>query len=298
MSNESDMTQQIRSWWANFPMTYGEDHGSTVFGSDGQSLSLGSKEFFEAADQRFLSWNTPLHIDGIPFSGIFNYEKYKGKDVLEVGCGIGLMAMCWAQRGANVTAIDLNPTSVAQTKRRFEVMNLSGTVLEEDARNLPFGDDSFDFAYSWGVLHHSPHLQDSLKELHRVIRPGGELGVMLYNRNSLLFWLTILWSEGAINLESRFLDRLSLASRYTDGARQRGNPYTWPVTTKEIRAILTSLFSEVHIHVLGTDLDYVMDTISPNSRRTLNRLGLMPHLARRFGWSLWITAHKDSDGFF
>jgi 2-polyprenyl-3-methyl-5-hydroxy-6-metoxy-1,4-benzoquinol methylase len=292
MSSESDMTQQIRSWWADFPMTYGEDHGSTVFDSDGQSLSLGSREFFEAADQRFLSWNTPLHTDGIPFSSIFNYAQYEGREVLEVGCGMGLMAMCWAERGANVTAVDLNPTSVAQTERRFEVMNLSGTILEEDARKLPFGDDSFDFAYSWGVLHHSPHLQDSLNELHRVIRPGGELGVMLYNRKSLLYWMTILWSEGVVNLENRFLDRLALASRYTDGARQRGNPHTWPVTAHEIRALLRGRFSKLEIQTLGTDLDYVMETISPQARKLLNRFGLMSNLADRYGWSLWITACK------
>lgn len=292
MSNESDVTQQIRSWWADFPMTYGEDHGSTDFGPESRQLSLGSREFFEAADQKFLSWNTPLHVDGIPFSGIFNYEKYHGKAVLEVGCGMGFMAMCWAQHGATVTAVDLNPTSVVQTQRRFEVMNLKGTILEEDARKLPFGDESFDFAYSWGVLHHSPHLQDSLNELHRVLKPGGELGLMLYNRKSLLYMLTILWSEGVVNLESRFLDRLALASRYTDGARQRGNPHTWPVTEQEVRESLALGFSDVEIRVLGTDLDYVMETISPRARRVLNRFGLMKNLESRFGWSLWITARK------
>ena len=292
MANEDNLTREIRRWWADFPMTYGEDHGSTRFGNDGLDLGLGNLEFFEAADLKFKSWNMPLHVGGVPFSRIFPYSRYVGKDVLEVGCGLGFMASCWSEQGSRVTAVDLNPTSVAQTTQRFSLYSLDGNVLESDARSLPFSDSSFDYVYSWGVLHHSPDISTSIRELYRVLRPGGEFGVMLYNRNSLLYRLTVLWSEGVVNMENKFLEPLALASRYTDGARQRGNPHTWPVTKKEVRSELFRDFEDLSIEVLGTDLDYVMDTISPFSRRLLQRFRLMDSLSSTLGWSLWITGRK------
>src|SRR5262249_12233532 len=149
---------------------------------------------------------------------------------LEVGCGMGCMAMNWAQRGAEVTAIDLNPTSVEQTRRRFDLLKLDGDIKQADAEALPFGNDSFDYVYSWGVLHHTPGTAKAIEEIRRVLKPGAEAGVMLYHRASFLFMITIAFQESWINLERLFLDPLGLASRYGDGAREEGNPYTWPVT--------------------------------------------------------------------
>ena len=57
-----------------------------------------------------------------------------------------------------------------------------------DARQLALPDNSFDYVYSWGVLHHSPDIAQSLKEMTRVLKPGGGFGIMVYNRRSLLHW--------------------------------------------------------------------------------------------------------------
>lgn len=201
------------------------------------------------------------------------------------------MAMNWGMHGAEVTAVDLNPTSIAQTRQRFALWGLDGDVRQADAEALPFPDETFDYAYSWGVLHHTPAIAQAIGEIHRVLKRGAGVGVMLYHRHSILFLATVAFQEGWVNLERMFLDRLGLASRYGDGARQEGNPHTWPVTRREVRNELFRSFRDVHIATFGTDVPPILSAWRPrlgdqSGSRTLAALG------RRFGWSLWITAQR------
>ena len=204
---------------------------------------------------------------------------------------MGTMAMNWARNGATITAVDLNPVAVEQTTRRFEIFGLEGDIRQSDANGLPFADAAFDYAYSWGVLHHSPNLETSLSELMRVLRPGGGFGIMLYNRRSLLHWYSTEFVEGLLHYENRFLGPLALASRYGDAGREEGNPHTWPVTKKEVREMLLPHSSDLRIRVLGTDLDFVFRHLLPGLGLVLPRWAKKPW-ARRFGWSLWIEGTK------
>jgi SAM-dependent methyltransferase len=274
----------VREWWAEHPMTYGEAHGESRY--EDREVEPGTAEFFEEVDRRFYSWNRPLH-DKRPFGRLFPYDGVPARaPVLEVGCGMGTMAMNWARAGAAVTAVDLNPTAVMRTRQRFELYGLEATISEADARALPFADDSFEYAYSWGVLHHSPDLAVSLRELLRVVRPGGGFGVMLYNRRSFLHWYLTLYIEGFLHMESRFLDPVDLASRYADAGRDEGNPYTWPVTKAEVLELLRPRTERVDVRVLGTDLDSVLELGAPGLHLLIPRFARKPW-ARRFGWSLW-----------
>jgi SAM-dependent methyltransferase len=285
---------RIRDWWAESPMTYAESHGDVEYRlPDGsvQRIAFGSREFFEKADEVFYRWNNPLHSAEGRFGRIFDYPAYRGKKVLEVGCGMGCMASNWALQGADLTAIDLNPVAVAQTKRRFEAFGLEGTIQEVDAESLPFPDNSFDFVYSWGVIHHTPGIKRAVEEISRVLKPGGKVGLMLYNRESLLYQYFVQYQEGLVNLESSFLDELGLASRYGDGGREEGNPHTWPVTKREVLEYLLEGFLDVNISVLGTDVPEALNTWWPGLGRRLP-LVCRKALARRLGWSFWITARK------
>jgi len=279
----SDVVSDVREWWAEHPMTYGDVHGRSA-------EALGTPAFFADVDARFLEWNRPLHGER-PFERIFPYDRHRGGRVLEVGCGMGTMASCWARQGARVTAVDLNPTAVAQTKRRFELLGLEGDVRQADARRLPFDDGTFDYVWSWGVLHHSPDLGESLRELLRVTRPGGGFGVMVYHRRSLLHWYMTQYVEGFLHMERRFLSEVELASRYGDAAREEGNPHTWPVTGPELSALLSASGASVDIRVLGTDLDSVLRLMLPGLGDLLPT-ALKKPWARRFGWSLWAHGHR------
>lgn len=293
-NNLQDKKKAIRDWWADAPMTYAEDHGHVEYRlPDGsiESVQIGTKRFYELADSVFYRWNQPLHNDSGKFGRIFDYQKYEKKTVLEVGCGMGCMASNWAMHGAKITAIDLNPVAIEKTIKRFEIFNLHGEILEVDAEVLPFDDASFDFVYSWGVIHHTPGIKDAAREMYRVLKPGGSIALMLYNRNSVLYKYLVSYQEGFINLEREFLDELGLASRYGDGGRQEGNPHTWPVTEEEVRRDILPMCENISIKILGTDVPEALNTWYPG-------LGIrMPiswrkALARRWGWSLWITADK------
>jgi len=282
---------EVERWWAQNPMTYGAEHGRSVY-DDGE-YRLGTREFFERVDREFYSWNKPLH-DARPFGRLFPYDAYSGGGrVLEVGCGMGTMASNWARAGARVTAVDLNPTAVEMTRRRFDLYELPGEVRREDARRLSFGPSVFDYAYSFGVLHHSPDLPGSVAELMRVLKPGGGFGVMLYNRRSILYWYSIEYLQGYLHYENRFLGPLELASRYGDGDTAEGNPHTWPITKAEALEMFGPYSRDVAVRCLGTDLDQLFRQMLPFVGRVVPRV-VRKAWARRYGWSLWITGTKDA----
>ena len=293
MDLDTETQKSVQEWWGKFPMTYGRHHGTSEYGDSVTPLRLGTPEFFQRADITFYQWTQPLHGPDGPFSRIFPYRRYVGKRVLEIGCGLGCMSSNWARQGARVTAIDLNFPSVGLTAERFRISKLTGNLLQADARTLPFRSSAFDYVYSWGVLHHSPKLEVSLQEFLRVLASGGEFGLMLYNRESLLYRYQVKWTEGFLHGEARFLDELSLASRYGDGAEQEGNPHTWPVTKRELTSMLAPSCENLEIRLLGTEFDSILEHLIPlpKVKNWIPRSWRKPW-ARRWGWSIWATGKK------
>ena len=281
-----DKARDVSQWWSGNPQTYGDLHGKALYEGAGTSAPVPTQAFFDEADRNFFEWNRPLHADR-PFDRLFPYDRFRGKRVLEIGCGMGAMASLWAKNGALVTAVDLAPFSAKMTRSRFELAGLEGDIREADGRTLPFDTGSFDYVYSWGVLHHSPDLGRSLREMLRVLKPGGEFGLMLYHRRSFLYWWRILYREGFVHDERNFLDPVELSSRYTDASEAEGNPHTWPVTRNEVRTIMAPFSSTLEFRVLGTEIGDTFGFMLPG----LDRLPgwLVKPWARRFGWSLWCS---------
>lgn len=151
-------------------------------GTQFTDLPWGTQEFF-AEVERFR-----YHVQ--PFMHrLIGFERYAGKRVLEIGCGLGTDLLQFARAGAQVTGIDLSPRSIELTRQRFAAEGLPGTFLVADAEALPFEAACFDVVYSFGVLHHTPAIERAVREIHRVLVPGGELILMLYHRHSLHVWL-------------------------------------------------------------------------------------------------------------
>lgn len=123
-----------------------------------------------------------------------DYDSAAGLEVLDVGCGQGIDVCEFALAGAMVTGIDLTPRHVQLAQAHALEAGISAKIVEGDAEALPFADSSFDRAISNGALHHTPNVELALHEMHRVLRPGGEAVVILYNRNSWHYWLNqVLW---------------------------------------------------------------------------------------------------------
>jgi len=122
-------------------------------------------------------------------------EKFdwRGKRVLEVGAGVGTDARRLINMGALYTGINVDRGSTEATTRALNAFSLPGTPLQRDATSLDFDDGSFDAVYSFGVLQHIPEVRKAVAEIHRVLRPGGELLVMVYNRSSINYVVEIMF---------------------------------------------------------------------------------------------------------
>ena len=95
------------------------------------------------------------------------FDQYDGKDVLEIGCGMG---------------IDLTEKAIQNTRSHFSHRGMKGTFLTMNTEKLDFPDNSFDLVYSFGVLHHTQDTQKAINEVNRVLKPGGKAIIMLYHK--------------------------------------------------------------------------------------------------------------------
>ena len=109
-----------------------------------------------------------------------NFERGRDRDLLEIGVGAGTDFVQWVRHGARATGIDLTEAGIALARERLALEGLRASLMVSDAESLPFEDESFDLVYSYGVLHHTPDTEGSLREVHRVLRPGGTALLMLY----------------------------------------------------------------------------------------------------------------------
>jgi ubiquinone/menaquinone biosynthesis C-methylase UbiE len=174
MSKREDdelLKAEVREYWNEHPC-----------GTQFTGLEWGSKEFFDEVE-RFRYASQPF------MNSLVGFDEFRGKKLLEVGCGLGPDLLQFARGGAVVTGIDLTPRSIELVQRRFALHQLPVEALVADAEHLPFADDSFDVVYSFGVLHHTPNTQQAVEEVHRVLRRGGSAIIMLYHKNSLHYAL-------------------------------------------------------------------------------------------------------------
>jgi ubiquinone/menaquinone biosynthesis C-methylase UbiE len=94
--------------------------------------------------------------------------------------------------GAKATGIDMSAVSVERARRRCQSAGYIPDLRVADAESLPFADETFDVAYSYGVMHHSADPTRCLREAWRVLKPGGHARIMLYHHPSLtgaMLWL-------------------------------------------------------------------------------------------------------------
>jgi ubiquinone/menaquinone biosynthesis C-methylase UbiE len=173
---------------------------------------------------------------------LIDWESATGKDLLEIGLGAGADGARWAERARSYTGVDLTDESVNASRLLFQYLGLDGRILKGNAEDLPFDDNSFDIVYSHGVLHHTPDIERAFKEVHRVLRPGGEFILMLYSKNSLNFWFRI-----------QFYFRVRLLFEFLKFKAGIGNPEPWRSHIRNIKEYGWSYFSWLNWHHHCTD---------------------------------------------
>lgn len=113
-------------------------------------------------------------------------DDYRGRNVFDMGCGTGEYALWYAMNGAgSVTGIDLSDGSLALARKRRQESGLANVEFRKmDILNCDLPDNTFDYSYSVGVLHHTGDTYRGFRHLARVTKPGGVVVVSLYNSYS------------------------------------------------------------------------------------------------------------------
>ena len=246
---------------------------------------VGSKEYFDEVEAR--KYLVEPHIPAFA-----EFERWNGKRVLEVGCGIGTDSINFARAGAQLTAVELSSESLRIAEQRADVMGVADRIrfVQANAEELrsALDHEPFDLVYSFGVIHHTPHPERALAEMRALTAPGGTLKLMVYHRRSWkVFW--IVANEG----RGRFWKTDELVAEHSEA--QTGCPVTYSYTRAQGRELVESngfRVQEASVdHIFPYRIpDYVEYRYvkEPYFRWMPDRL--FRSFEHRFGWHLLITA--------
>ena len=169
-----------------------------------------------------------------------------GGDLLEVGCGTGLILQRTAEFARSAKGVDLSPGMLARAKER------GLDVAEASATKLPFEDGTFDVAYSFKVLAHVREIETALAEMTRVVRKGGFVLAEFYNPHSFRGLAKRLGPPGAISASR---DESSVFTRFDapDQARAYAPSGTRFVSARGVR-IVTPVAAALRLPFVGSAL--------------------------------------------
>jgi len=256
---------------------WGQDPCGAVYDREHE---LGTRAFFDEVERYRYKEYAPW------MPRVMEFEKFRGARLLEVGCGMGTDLLQFARGGAYCTGVDLTPRSIEITRHRFKLYGADGNFMISDGERLPFRSESFDVVYSNGVLHHTPDTAGSIREVHRVLRPGGVAKIMLYHRNSLNYWLEIVLRRGVLGLEFlRGRSAEEIMSRVIEFSDHDARPLVKVYSRKEVRELF-GMFKDVRVDVeqlLRSELRIFSPLVSDS---------MFDRLCRSIGWNVIITAKK------
>lgn len=174
---ESASIDQVLNYWNSRPCNIKHS-----------SAEIGSMKYFNEVEERkyFVEPHIPTFAE---------FEKWNGKRVLEIGCGIGTDAINFARNGSIYTGIELSSASLELTRKRFNVFGLTGRLLEGNAEELDIllKDETFDLIYSFGVLHHTPSINRAFQSIRKLSNADTLFKFMVYAENS--------WKNALINAQ-------------------------------------------------------------------------------------------------
>lgn len=231
---------------------------------------IGTKEYFDEVEKR--KYFVEPHIPGFA-----QFERWGGKKVLEVGCGIGTDTINFARAGASVTAVDLSDESLKLAKQRAKIFGLEDKICfhqanaEDLSSSVPV--EPYDLVYSFGVIHHTPNPSEAIAEIKRYMRAASELKMMLYAKKS---WKNIMIEAGFDQPEA-----------------QSGCPIAFTYTADEVRCLLAGC------NVLELKQDhifpFVIEKYLKYEYEIVPWFAVMPKdmfsaLERTLGWHMLVTA--------
>jgi len=275
MSESSQVAvEQVRTYWDQRPCNIRHS-----------PRPVGTREYFDEVEAR--KYFVEPHIPQFA-----NFERWRGKKVLEIGCGIGTDTVNFARHGAIVTAVDLSPQSLKIAAQRVEVFGLTDRVrfysgsAEDLISFLP--PDTYDLIYSFGVIHHTPHPERVLEQMRSYARLGTTVKVMVYHRHSWkVLWILMGYGKG------KFWRLGELVAEHSEA--QTGCPVTYTYTRRQGRNLLESF----GFHVVDISVDHIFPYRIPDYVQyryvkswpwSWTPAPLFAWMERHFGWHLCLTA--------
>lgn len=245
---------------------------------------VGTKEYFDEVEAR--KYLVEPHIPRFA-----EFEKWRGKRILEIGCGISTDTINFARNGGRVTAVEFSEKSLEIAKKRAEVYGLQDHIrfywgnAEKLSSFLPV--EPYDLVYSFGVIHHTPHPERVIEQIRRhYTKPGSTVKIMVYHRYSWkVLWILLAYGHGA------FWKLDELIARHSEA--QTGCPVTYVYSPKEAACLLngfeiTDMWAD-HIFPYRIS-DYVQYRYKKVWYFRWMPRPVFRWLERHFGWHLCVTA--------
>jgi SAM-dependent methyltransferase len=246
------------------------------------TAEVGSRQYFDEVEAR--KYFVEAHIPRLA-----EFERWRGKRVLEIGCGIGTDTVQFVRAGAQVTAVDLSSASLELTRRRMEVYGLDATLIQANVEELSnvVPVEKYDLVYSFGVLHHTPHPERAFAELRKYMDAESELRIMVYNRWS---WkalsIFLRYGRGRIRQFDEVVAKRSEA--------QTGCPVTFTYSRRSVRRLLSG-FAVDNMWVDHIFPYRIADYVQYRYRKIwyfrMIPTPLFRALERALGWHLCVSAH-------
>ena len=236
MDNDNSLLPSIAVYW--------DEH---IHDLEINTFPVGTPEFFGQLDEyRYEKLNY--------LPRIVNFSTYKGKSVLEVGCGVGIDLVRFAAGGAKVTGIDLSQMAIDLAQRNFKQSEQNADLRVMDGECMQFADNTFDVVYAHGVLQYTANTAKMIDEIHRVLRPGGEAILMVYNKYSWLNLMRIVTNVPLEHEDAPVLKKFSISEfkqllhPFHD---YRILPERFPVKTKLHSGWKAHLFNSVFVQAFN-----------------------------------------------
>ncbi len=165
---QSEFKRRVRAFWNQEPCGTGQNPHAPH-----------TREFYAWVEQQREARE--------PFIERFaRWHDWRGKRVLEMGTGAGTDFLKFVRAGANAVGVDLTDNGLRLVRDRLALEGLHAPLVQADVELLPFPSGTFDFVYSWGVIHHTENTPAAAREVLRLLKPGGRFTVMIYHRYSLV----------------------------------------------------------------------------------------------------------------
>jgi len=249
---------------------------------------VGTKEYFDEVEARkyFVEAHIPRFAE---------FDRWRGKKVLEIGCGIGTDTINFARHGAQVTAVDLTEKSLEVARQRARVFGFEDRIrfIQANAEDLSsyVPVEAYDLVYSFGVIHHTPHPERVIQQIRKYVKPDTSIRIMVYNRWSWkVLWIAFVCGKG------QFWKMDRLIAEYSEA--QTGCPVTYSYSRRGGKKLL----HDQGFRITSTFVDHIFPYSIPDyvqyRYKKVWYFRWMPRfcfrgLERLFGWHLCLIAQPQ-----